>query len=165
MLSSFLSVLLVGFISFFSVFSPLNLTFASIFHFSGNTPINLGVNDGNFAICPPTPNCVSSQVSDVDHHIDPISYTGDQNTVKQVLVKVLNVVPNTVITQETDDYIRTESASKIFGFVDDAEFYFPSDKQVIEIRSAARLGESDLGVNRRRLEQIRLALQDLGINN
>ena len=47
------------------------------------------------------------------------------------------------------------------GFVDDSEFYFSKDKNVIQMRSAARLGESDLGVNRRRLEQIRLAFQDL----
>jgi uncharacterized protein (DUF1499 family) len=165
MLSSFLSVFFVGFISFSVILAPVNLSLASIFHFSGNPPTNLGVTDGNLAICPPTPNCVSSQVSDPDHHIDPINFTGDKSTVKQVLVKVLNVVPNTVITEETDDYIRTESTSKIFGFIDDAEFYFPPDQNIIQIRSAARLGESDLGVNRRRLEQIRLALQDLGINN
>jgi uncharacterized protein (DUF1499 family) len=49
------------------------------------------------------------------------------------------------------------------GFVDDLEFYFPREESVIHLRSAARLGESDLGVNRRRLEQIRLALKDLGV--
>jgi uncharacterized protein (DUF1499 family) len=49
------------------------------------------------------------------------------------------------------------------GFVDDTEFYFPPDEAIIHVRAAARLGESDLGVNRRRLEQIRLALKDLGV--
>jgi uncharacterized protein (DUF1499 family) len=49
------------------------------------------------------------------------------------------------------------------GFVDDGEFYFPTEQNLIHMRSAARLGESDLGVNRRRLEQIRLALKDLGV--
>ena len=62
--------------------------------------------------------------------------------------------------EQTDDYIRTQSTSKIMGFVDDAEFYFPTDIKVIHWRSASRLGESDLGVNRRRLEQIRLAFND-----
>ncbi len=54
-----------------------------------------------------------------------------------------------------------ESRSRIFGFVDDLEFYLPLNQSQIEVRSSSRLGESDLGVNRRRLEQIRLAMQDL----
>ncbi|WP_083886972.1 DUF1499 domain-containing protein [Nodosilinea nodulosa] len=49
------------------------------------------------------------------------------------------------------------------GFVDDTEFYLPEKEPVIHVRAAARLGESDLGVNRRRLEQIRFALKDLDI--
>jgi uncharacterized protein (DUF1499 family) len=56
-----------------------------------------------------------------------------------------------------------KSTSRILGFVDDTEFYFPAGKPVIHGRAAARLGESDLGVNRRRLEQIRFALKDLSI--
>ena len=47
------------------------------------------------------------------------------------------------------------------GFVDDTEFYFPVDEKVVQVRAAARMGESDLGVNRRRIEQIRLAFNDL----
>ncbi len=47
--------------------------------------------------------------------------------------------------------------------VDDVEFYFPANENVIHLRSASRVGESDLGVNRRRVEQIRLALRDLNI--
>lgn len=73
------------------------------------------------------------------------------------------MVPRTKIVQTTEDYIRAESSSKLLGFVDDLEFYLPQDAKVIQVRSAARLGESDLGVNRRRIEQIRLALQDLGV--
>jgi hypothetical protein len=67
------------------------------------------------------------------------------------------------IRTQTDNYIHAISKSRIFKFVDDVEFYFPSDKSVIHIRSASRVGDSDFGVNRRRLEQIRLALRDLNI--
>jgi uncharacterized protein (DUF1499 family) len=161
MLNSLLAIFLGGLISFSGIFWPINLTIASVFHFSGTPPTNLGVNNGHLSDCPATPNCVSSQVSDSVHYIEPISYNGDKELAKQVLIQVLNVVPNTVILEEKDNYIRTESASKIFGFVDDGEFYFPDDQKIIEVRYAARLGESDLGVNRRRLEQIRLALQEI----
>jgi uncharacterized protein (DUF1499 family) len=59
--------------------------------------------------------------------------------------------------------IHAISKSRIFRFVDDVEFYFPANEPVIHLRSASRIGESDLGVNRRRVEQIRLALRDLKI--
>ena len=41
------------------------------------------------------------------------------------------------------------------GYVDDVEFYLNADKGIIEVRSASRLGQSDLGVNRDRIETIR----------
>jgi uncharacterized protein (DUF1499 family) len=92
-----------------------------------------------------------------------LGYAGDLKTTKETLLKVLSVVPRTVVVEETDNYIRAESTSRVFHFVDDVEFYFPPDEQVIHVRSASRVGESDLGVNRRRIEQIRLALGDLNV--
>lgn len=119
--------------------------------------------DGHLTKCPTSPNCVVSQGGDETHAIAPIPYQSDLATAKETLLKVLAVVPGTTIVEETDNYIRTESESRIMGFIDDAEFYFPVGENVIEIRSASRLGESDLGVNRRRLEQIRFALADLNV--
>ena len=130
--------------------------------FAGAVP-ELGVENGKLSPCPSTPNCVVSQSEDDAHHIQPITYTRDRDAARELLIKVLGVVPRTEIVTQTDNYIRVKSTSRLMGFVDDAEFYFPLDKPVIHVRSAARLGKSDLGVNRRRLEQIRLALQDLGI--
>ncbi|HEY9889636.1 MAG TPA: DUF1499 domain-containing protein [Candidatus Obscuribacterales bacterium] len=130
--------------------------------FAGETP-TLGVKDGALAACPASPNCVVSQTADDAHYIEPIAYSRDRAAARDLLIKVLGVVPRTEIVTQTDDYIRVRSTSRLMGFVDDAEFYLPPDESVIHLRSAARLGESDLGVNRRRLEQIRLALQDLGI--
>jgi len=139
--------------------------------FSGAVPQNLGVTDQQLAPCPDSPNCVTSQapVGDKDHYIAPLTYEGDlteirgaaRQTAKAQIVKILGIVPRTEIVAQTDDYIRAESKSRLMGFVDDLEFYFPPDQNIIEWRSASRLGESDLGVNRRRLEQIRLALADL----
>jgi uncharacterized protein (DUF1499 family) len=131
--------------------------------FAGRSPDTIGLQNGQLAPCPDSPNCVVSQGADLDHAIAPIRYEGDRETAREALLKVLSVVPNTKVVEQRDDYIRTESTSKLLGFVDDGEFYFPTEDRVIQVRSAARLGESDLGVNRRRLEQIRLALADLGI--
>ena len=126
---------------------------------------SLGVKNGYLSFCPKSPNCVVSQKQKADssHAIAPIAYHTDLATARETLLKVLKFVPRTEIVEETDNYIRAESKSRIFKFVDDVEFYFPDDEQVIHLRSASRVGDSDLGVNRRRLEQIRLAMQELNV--
>lgn len=129
--------------------------------FTGERPDNIGVNEGQLASCPASPNCVVSQGADEEHSISPIYYTGDRATALASLTDILGVVPRTKIVEKTDDYILAESESRLMGFVDDTEFYFPADEDVIHVRAAARMGESDLGVNRRRVEQIRLAFNDL----
>ncbi len=143
-----------------STIIPSNPLFASVFHFSGNIPTSLGISEDQLAPCPDSPNCVVSQTNDETHFIEPLSYQSDRQKAYNDFVKILSVVPETEIVEQTENYIRTKSTSKIMGFVDDAEFYFPVDKKIIHWRSASRLGESDLGVNRRRLEQIRFAFND-----
>lgn len=146
---------------FLSIIFSLIITLSSslIFPMTAGASID---STGHLSACPTSPNCVVSQDGDADHTIDPITYKSDRTTAKETLLKVLSVVPRTKIVEQTEDYIHTESTSRIFKFVDDAEFYFPQDENVIQVRSASRVGESDLGVNRRRIEQIRLAMQDLG---
>ena len=124
---------------------------------------SLGVNNGHLIACPASPNCVVSQDGDAKHAIDPITYHIDRAQAQETLLKVLNAVPRTEVIEKTDNYIHALSKSRIFKFVDDVEFYFPDDEKVIHMRSASRVGESDLGVNRRRMEQIRLAMQDLNV--
>lgn len=124
---------------------------------------SLGVHNGHLAACPASPNCVVSQDADSKHAIDSIAYHVDRDQARETLLKVLTVVPRTEVVEQTDSYIHAISKSRIFKFVDDVEFYFPTNESVIHLRSASRIGDSDLGVNRRRLEQIRLALQDLKI--
>ena len=128
---------------------------------AGTRPDNIGVTDGKLASCPASPNCVVSQGADEEHAIAPIAYTTNRQTARQNLTDILGVVPRTKVVTQSDDYILAESESRLMGFVDENEFYFPKGESVIQVRAAARLGESDLGVNRRRIEQIRLAFQDL----
>jgi uncharacterized protein (DUF1499 family) len=128
--------------------------------FAGTTPTNIGVNSGKLAICAVTPNCVSSQapVSDREHTIESIKLTGDTPTTIAKLKQIVQEMPRTSIVKETNDYLYVEFASKLMGFVDDVEFYIDNDGKTIQVRSASRLGESDLGVNRQRIEEIRTLL-------
>lgn len=105
--------------------------------------------------CPRSPNCVSSQAGDPEHAIAPITYSGSLAEAYARLKKVLTEMKRTTIVTEKEDFLHAEARSFIFRFVDDVEFYFPSAEKVIHVRSASRVGNSDLGVNRKRVEEIR----------
>lgn len=121
---------------------------------AGHRPVNLGVHGGRLTDCPSSPNCVSSQTADEDHRIAPFQYTGSKEDAFSRLKTVVASYERATVIEEGDDYLRAEFASAIMGFVDDVEFYFP-DETVIHVRSASRLGYSDLGVNRKRVEKLR----------
>ncbi|MCB9161798.1 MAG: DUF1499 domain-containing protein [Caldilineaceae bacterium] len=110
---------------------------------------------GRFAPCPDSPNCVSTQATDAEHGIDPYTFTGDAAAAKSALLAVINAMPRTKIVAETDDYLHVEFRSRIFRFVDDVEFFIDDGDKTVQFRSASRLGYSDMGVNRKRMEEIR----------
>lgn len=123
--------------------------------FLARRPGNLGVKDGKLAPCPASPNCVSTQADDPQHRIDPIHYTGTLADARARLKQALAALPRTTIVTETADYLHVECTSLIFRFVDDVEFWIDEPNQTIHFRSASRVGHSDLGVNRTRMEAIR----------
>jgi uncharacterized protein (DUF1499 family) len=128
--------------------------------FAGTPPTNIGVTNGKLAACPATPNCVNSQApaSDSQHAIAPLPMSGDVPTTMATLKQVIQTMPNTNIIKETNTYLYVEFTSKLMRFVDDVEFDLDNDTKMIQVRSASRLGESDLGVNRQRIEAIRSKL-------
>ncbi|MEB3291620.1 MAG: DUF1499 domain-containing protein [Synechococcales bacterium] len=140
-----------------AIAAPLPL--AAIFHFSGKRPPNLGVQAGQLAVCPASPNCVSSQATDDGHQIAPIAWTGTAQEGVTKLKALVAAQPGAEIITETETYLYAEFTSSLMGFVDDLEFFVDPEQQVIQVRSASRLGESDLGVNRQRVETIRAGLQ------
>jgi uncharacterized protein (DUF1499 family) len=120
-------------------------------------PSNLGVVDGRLAPCPASPNCVCTQATEAEHRMEPISFTGSPNEALQRIKAVVAQMPRTKIVTVEDNYLHAEFRSAIFRFVDDVEFLFDPESQLIHFRSASRVGHSDLGVNRRRMEKIRAA--------
>ncbi len=123
---------------------------------SGHPPENLGVFRGQLSSCPNTPNCVSSTDSG-EHQIEPIHFSGSWVKAKDTLKRLIQADPQATITQEDSNYIRTEYQSKWMGFIDDVEFYITENS--IQVRSASRVGYSDLGANRKRIEELRAAFQ------
>jgi uncharacterized protein (DUF1499 family) len=131
--------------------------------FAGISPTNIGINNGKLASCPSTPNCVSSQAiaTDSEHAIKPIQIGGGIPASMADLKLAIQSMPRSTIIKETNNYLYAEFASQLMGFVDDVEFYFDDDGKFIQVRSASRLGESDLDVNRQRIEEIRAKLTSL----
>jgi len=122
---------------------------------SRKRPDHLGVNDGRLAACPPSPNCVSTFETDSEHGIEPIPYEGASETARARLVSVIESMPRTKIVTNNEDYVYAEFTSATWRFVDDVEFLIDDENKLIHFRSASRLGHSDMGVNRARMETIR----------
>jgi uncharacterized protein (DUF1499 family) len=127
--------------------------------FAGKRPNNLGVNNGKLAPCPNSPNCVCSQSSDAAHKIAPLTFASTPEQAIANLKNIIQSLPKTQIITESQDYLYVEFKSALLGFVDDVEFYLDRNAKVIQVRSASRLGQSDLGVNRKRIESIREQLK------
>jgi uncharacterized protein (DUF1499 family) len=105
--------------------------------------------------CPNRPNCVSSQSTDSRHFIEPLQFDIAPASARKKLINILKNMPRTKIVSDKGNYIRAECRTLFLRFVDDIEFLFGDDDSVIHIRSASRLGYSDLGVNRKRVEKLR----------
>jgi len=123
--------------------------------FSGKRPDDLGIKNGRLKPPPGSPNAVSSQAQDASHAIAPLSYSGPPARAMDALVNIVKSTPRARIIAQTNDYLYAEYQSALMGFVDDVEFWFESNAKVIQVRSASRLGYSDFGVNRARVEDIR----------
>lgn len=125
-------------------------------------PDNIGIQpDRTLAPCPSSPNCVSSFAPEADktHHIAPISV---REGGWQALKTIVSETPRVTVIEATDQYLYAEARTRVFRFVDDVEFLYLPDEQIIHMRSASRLGYSDLGKNRSRLEEWRRQLEQQG---
>lgn len=136
--------------------------------FSGRRPADLGVRDGRLALCPTSPNCVSSQApaDDAEHHVAPLAFPaaaqGDAARAWEALERTVRGMERTTIVTLRADYLHAECASAVLGFIDDLECLLDRGARVIQVRSASRLGYSDLGVNRQRVEALRVRLAAAG---
>jgi len=128
--------------------------------FSGTRPDNLGVRDGRLAPAKSTPNNVSSQADkgDAQHYVEPLRYSGDLRHAWAALKQVVDGMPRVKVLKSDPNYLYAEFNSRLMGYVDDVEFYLDEKAGVIQVRSASRLGRSDFGVNRERIEAVRAKL-------
>ena len=127
----------------------------------GARPANLGVRQGRLAPCPASPNCVSSLADDDVHRVAPLPLSGAAAMAIDRLAGIVRSLPRTSVVAATESYLHAEFRSAVFRFVDDVEFLADESAGVIHVRSASRVGTSDLGVNRRRIEALRARWSEL----
>lgn len=130
---------------------------------AGKKPEGLGVAGGRLAPCPSSPNCVSSESKLPKHAVEPFQLAGDPGKAWKKLREVVASLPRTKIVTASNTYIHAECSSLLMRFVDDLELYHDSGSPLVQVRSASRLGYSDMGVNRKRVENLRRKLIEQGI--
>jgi uncharacterized protein (DUF1499 family) len=128
----------------------------------GKTPSGLGVQEGKLKRLPRTPNCASSQAGlwpDSPQcayaQIEPMALVGDGAATIAKLAAVVESMPGAKIVERKSDYLYAQFTTAMMKFVDDVEFWFDPAANVVQVRSASRVGRKDFGVNRARIEAIR----------
>lgn len=121
--------------------------------------VTTGIVDGRLTPCPESPNCVSSDAGDEAHRVEPYRLTATPQQAWRGLQNVVAEQERVTLVTVDDSYLHVEFRSAIFRFVDDTEFQLRAAEGIIAVRSAARIGYGDMGVNRKRVETIREALK------
>ncbi len=118
-------------------------------------PRPVGLVNGKLRPCPDTPNCVSSEEPDKFCTIEPFGFKGQS---RDAWLKMKNSVIQLggKIEKSTDNYLWATFQTKFWRFTDDLELQLDPSKNVIQVRSASRVGKGDMGMNRKRVEQLRL---------
>ena len=131
----------------------------------GTPPADLGVHDGKLKAPSTTPNSVSSQADLWPGHpqqgyarIAPLALRGDGPNTIADLERLCRSLPGATIVTHRSDYLYVRFETRVLKFVDDTEFWYDPKAGMVQVRSASRLGRSDLGVNRARVERIRSRL-------
>jgi uncharacterized protein (DUF1499 family) len=133
--------------------------------FSGRAPAHPGVREGKFRPPSKTPNSVSSQAGlwpqhpmQDDARIAPLALKGSGPATIVEIRRIAAGLPGAAVVESRDDYLYLQFTTRWMKFVDDAEFWFDPANNVVQVRSASRVGRKDFGVNRARIEAIRQAL-------
>ena len=128
--------------------------------FSGQRPERLGASNGQLQpIAAERPNSVSSFAETAYHRIEPLAAGPEPERSFARLVSLVAAEPRVSVIEQRPGYLYAEFRSRWLGFVDDVEFLLDPAHAIIHVRSASRLGHSDLGVNRQRIEHLRAPLQ------
>lgn len=121
-------------------------------------PEGIGLDDGTLKPCPESPNCVSSRENG-KQRVEPLEMKKSLEESRNQIVTFLEEEYGASVVDRSDTYIHLTVGTTL-GFVDDLQFRFVPEQQIIHVRSASRVGRSDLGVNRERIQTLRKYLKE-----
>ena len=131
--------------------------------FAGTQTDSSGQEESVLRPCPDSPNCVSTEARESSQRVSPFRLKSTSPEAWQSVRDLVSAMPRTVVVTATDTYLHAESRSRLWKFVDDLELSLSPADGWIQVRSASRVGYSDLGVNRRRVEALREELRAAGL--
>ena len=143
------------------VLSLITLAALMVLSMTAARPSHLGIHEGKLAAVPDSPNCVSSMTEKPAAQAEPLDISTFEEPMAALKQSIEASIPRARLVTESENYLHYEFTSRLFRFVDDGEFLLDPQQQSIQFRSASRVGYSDLGANRKRMETIRSALSDL----
>ena len=120
---------------------------AALLHLEGPIPADLGLHQGHLAPCPTPAHCAREDWA-----------VADPAAALERLLPAVLALDGVELVETGEGYLHATATSRLFGFVDDLELHATPGAGLIEARSVSRLGDSDLGVNARRLATLRQAL-------
>ena len=133
--------------------------------FQSSAPTDIGVRDGRLKPPSSTDNSVTSQAALYPDHpqrsystIAPLALRGDGPATLAKIKTIVEAMPGARVVSSQPDYLYAQYTTQLMKYVDDVEFWFDPAAQVVQVRSASRVGKGDLGVNRKRVEAVRAAL-------
>lgn len=127
-----------------------------------SVPEDIGVSDGRLRPCPFTPNCVNSETAEAPYAIEPLAYTGEAAQAFRSLLDLIEEGDEAELVTSEPGYAHFVFRTSLFRFCDDVELRLDEAAGVVHVRSASRMGFSDLGTNRRRIESLRRRWQPPG---
>jgi uncharacterized protein (DUF1499 family) len=142
-------VLIIGSVLFLLIFSIISRKKPSV-----------GLVNGRLRPCSNRPNCVCSEEKNSPSYIKPITFSGPAKGKWERARQIIREMGGKIVHEE-DDYLWATFCTKIFRFVDDLELRMEEESSLIHIRSSSRVGYSDMGVNRRRVEDFRLRFKSM----
>ncbi|MEE9334345.1 MAG: DUF1499 domain-containing protein [Granulosicoccaceae bacterium] len=107
--------------------------------------------------CSKKPNCMGSQSSRKNQTVEALAITSNASNAMPILIAVIRELGGE-IAQQQGKYLHATFKTPVMGYTDDVELLVDKANNVIQIRSASRLGHSDLGANKKRIDNIRLQL-------
>ncbi|WP_293266570.1 DUF1499 domain-containing protein [Neptunomonas sp.] len=130
----------------------------------------VGIVDDRLAACSQKPNCVCSEhPEDAAHFILPLRLKEESvrsglssNSILLVIKESITESGGKLLGREAQPkgalYLAANYQSSLFGFIDDLEIRLDPHSNLVHFRSSSRVGHSDFGVNKKRVELLKSAI-------